>query len=176
MNVYKKKTTLKDTKAKAREEEHIPLLNIFVVIGHNYKRMILYKIPSNSVRKMTTKFYTQEILLAIKDDLLNRRLTLWQDKDSAHNSEGTKAWFKKNRVPYITSPSNSPNLSIFESYAHPLKRLFHARRSRTKKQAEERFAQVFEHDFNQDLIQNMYKYYTKRLHDCRRRGGQMTKY
>ncbi len=176
MNIYKKKTTSKDTKAKAREEEHIPLLNVFVVIGHNYKRTILYEILSNSVRKMTTKFYTQEILLAIKDDLLDRGLTLWQDKDSAHNLEDTKAWFKKNRVPYITSPSNSPNLSIFESYAHPLKRLFHARRSRTKKQVEERFAQVFEHDFNQDLVQNMFKYYTKRLHDCERRGGQMMKY
>ena len=57
MNIYKK-TTSKDIKAKARKEEHVPLLNVFVVIGYNYKRMIPYEIPSNSVGKMTTKFYT----------------------------------------------------------------------------------------------------------------------
>lgn len=176
MNVHKKTVTSKDTKAKAREEDYIPLLNVFVVIGYNYKRMIPYEIPSNSVGKMTTKFYTQEILPAIKDDLLDRGLTLWQDKDSAHNSASTKAWFKKNGVPYIISPGNSPDLSIFESYAHPLKRLFHARRSRTKAQAEERFSYIFQEDFNQEMIQNMYKYYCKRLHDCKRRKGQMTKY
>lgn len=58
INIYKKKTTLKDIKAKACKEEHVPLLNVFVVIRYNYKRMILYKILSNSVRKITTKFYT----------------------------------------------------------------------------------------------------------------------
>jgi hypothetical protein len=58
MNIYKKKVTSKDIKAKAREEEHLPLLNIFVVIRHNYKRMIPYEILSNSVSKITTKFYT----------------------------------------------------------------------------------------------------------------------
>ena len=90
MNVHKTVTS-KDTKAKAREEEHIPLLNVFIVIGYNYKRMMPYEIPSNSVGKMTTKFYTQEILPAIKDDLLDCRLTLWQDKDSVYNSASTKA-------------------------------------------------------------------------------------
>lgn len=42
-----KKVTTKDIKAKAREEEHLPLVNIFVVIGHNYKRMILYEVLGN---------------------------------------------------------------------------------------------------------------------------------
>ena len=82
--------------------------------------------PSNSVGKMTTKVYTEQILLAIKDDLLSRGLTLWQDKDFAHDSKGIKAWFKKNKVPYITFPSNSLNLLIFKSYAHLLKKLFYA--------------------------------------------------
>lgn len=122
--------------------------------------MIPYEIPGNSVGKMTTKVYTQEILPAIKDDLLSQGLTLWQDKDSAHDSNSTKAWFQKNNVPYITSPGNSPDLSIFESYAHPLKKLFHTRRSTTKKAALARFAQVFEEEIDQRMIQNMYKFYT----------------
>lgn len=176
MNIHKKKVTLKDIKAKVREDDHIPLLNVFVVIGHNYKRMIPYEIPSNSNGKITIEFYTQELLPAIKDDLLSRGLTLCQDKDSAYNSYGTKAWFKKNNIPYITLPGNSPDFSIFESYAHPLKKLFYTRRSRTKKEARTRFTKVFEEEFNQELIQNMYKYYTKRLWDCKRRNGQMTKY
>jgi hypothetical protein len=73
---------------------------------------------------MATKFHTQEILPIIKDDLLSRGLTLWQGKDSAHNSNGTKAWLGKNKVPYITSPGNSSDLSTFEPYAHLSKKLF----------------------------------------------------
>lgn len=138
--------------------------------------MIPYEVPGNSVGKMTTKVYTEEILPAIKDDLLLRGLTLWQDKDSAHDSKATKAWFKKNNVSYITSPGNSPDLSIFESYAHPLKKLFHTKRSRSKKEALARFSQIFEEEIDQKMIQNMYTYYCKRLHDCKRRNGQMTKY
>jgi hypothetical protein len=67
---------VKGYKAKAREEEYLPLLNVFVAIRHNYKRIILYEILSNLVSKITTKFYTEEILLAIKDDLLDYGLTL----------------------------------------------------------------------------------------------------
>ena len=151
-------------------------MNVFIVISHNYKKIIPYEVPGNSVGKMTTKVYTEDILPAIKDDLLNRGLTLWQDKDSAHNSSETKAWFKKNNIPYITSPSNSPDLSIFESYLHPLKMLFHTRRSRTKKEALVRFSSIFEEEMDQKMIQNMYKYYYKRLRDCKRRRGQMTAY
>jgi hypothetical protein len=57
---------------------------------------------------------------------------------------GTKAWFKKNSVLYITLPGNSPDLSIFESNAHPLKKLFYTQRSKTKKEALARFSRVFE--------------------------------
>ena len=35
---------------------------------------------------------------------------------------------------------------------------------------------LFEEEMDQNMIQNMYKYYTKRLHDCKRRNGQMAKY
>jgi hypothetical protein len=175
-NIYKKKTISKDTKAKAREEEYLLLLNIFIVIGYNYKRIILYKVPSNSVGKITTKVYTQEILLVIKDNLLSQGLTLWQDKDSVHDSSSTKAWFKKNNISYITSPGNSPDLSIFELYTYPLKKLFYTRRSRTKKEALAQFLYIFEKEFDQEIIPNIYKFYCKHLHDCKRRRGQITKY
>ena len=116
-NVHIKKVTTKDEKEKAKEDAHFETLNVFVVIGWNYKRMIPYKTP-NSNGKITTTVY-KELLDMIKDDLISRGLTLWQDRDSAHNSKGTEAWFSKNNVPYITSPGNSPDLSIWESYAHP---------------------------------------------------------
>ena len=77
MNVHLKKVTSKDTKAKAREEEALPLLNIFVIISKGYRRFIPYKVPSNKVGKISTKVYTQEILPAIKQDLLDHSLTLW---------------------------------------------------------------------------------------------------
>ena len=173
-NVHKKKVTTKDTKAKAREEEHLKLLNVFIVIGYDYMRILPYEVP-NRVGKMTTKVYTQYILPTIKNDLLDRGLTLCQDKDSAHDSSTTKAWFQKNNVSYITLPGNSPDLSIFESMAHPLKKLFHKRRT-TEKTALAQMIRVFQEEIDQQMIRNMYKYYTKRLYDCKRRGGQMTKY
>lgn len=132
--------------------------------------------PTNNVGKMSTKVYVEEILPAIRDDLLQHRLTLWQDKDSAHDSAGAKKWFKDNNIRYITSPGNSPDLSLFESYAHPLKKLFHQRRSTSKRTALARFTKIFKEEFDQEMIQNMYNFYTKRLHDLNRRDGQMTKY
>jgi hypothetical protein len=56
-NVHRKKVTSKDIKAKARETEHLKLLNVFVIIGFNYRKCILYKVP-NDVGKITIKVYT----------------------------------------------------------------------------------------------------------------------
>jgi hypothetical protein len=74
-NVHRKEITLKDIKVKAKEEDYFKLLNVFVVIGLNYKRVILYKIL-NSVGKITTTVYTRFILLTIKEDLKREDLTL----------------------------------------------------------------------------------------------------
>ena len=87
-NVHRTKTTSKDTKSKAREEEPLQLLSVFVVIGYDYRKIVPYEV-SNKVGKMTTKVYTEVILPAILDDLLNRGLNLYQDKDSAHKSNAT---------------------------------------------------------------------------------------
>jgi len=53
--------------------------------------------------------------------------------------------------------------------------LFTCKQHTTKKAALVRFAQVFEEEIDQEMIQNIYKYYTKRLHDCRRRTEVCTK-
>jgi hypothetical protein len=57
-------------------------------MGLNYKRHVWYKVPNN-VGKTTTKVYTKHILPMIKDDLLDRGLTLCQDHDLAHTSKIT---------------------------------------------------------------------------------------
>jgi hypothetical protein len=89
-NVHRKKVTSKDTKAKAREEKHLKLLNVFVVIGYNYRKIVTYEVP-NKVGKMNTKVYTEHILPQTLEDLKERGLTLCQDADSAYTSETTKA-------------------------------------------------------------------------------------
>lgn len=175
-NVHYKKITSKDTKAKAREEKHLKLLNVFVVISQCGWRKILPYEVDNEVGKMTTKVYTEVILPQIKDELKAWGLTLCQDADSAHDSKGTIAWAKNNNLPLLTLPGVSPDFSILESMAHPLKRQFHAQRCTTEKASLARFTRIFEEEMNQGTIEHMYKYYTKRLHDCRRAGGQMTKY
>jgi DDE superfamily endonuclease len=174
MNVHRKKVTSKDTKAKAREEGSIPMIHVFVVIGYNYRKMIPYKIPSNKNGKMTEKVYIDQILAEILPDL--QGITLFQDKDSAHRSRTTLAWAKRHKLSLLTSPGNAPDLSIIESMAQGLKRKFHARRCATESAAVKRFRQIFEEEMDQKTIQTHYNWYTKRLHECQRVGGQMTKY
>jgi len=69
-NIYYKKVTSKDIIAKACKEEHLKLFNIFIVIGYNYCKMVIYDIP-NKVGKITTKVYTRRILPTILEDLKN---------------------------------------------------------------------------------------------------------
>lgn len=60
-NVHYKKVSSKDVKAKARENEHLKLLHVYIVLGLGYRKIILYKV-NNEVGKMTTKVYTEEVL------------------------------------------------------------------------------------------------------------------
>ena len=173
-NVHRKKVTSKDTKAKARETEHLKLLNVFVIIGFNYRRCIPYEVP-NDVGKMTTKVYTTHILPLIKEDLQRGDLTLCQDADSAHTSKATLKYAREQGIKLLTLPGVSPDFSIAETLAHPLKRDFHAKRTTTEKAALARFQQVFK-EMDESKVQGLYKWYTKRLYDCRRAKGQMTRY
>ena len=60
--------------------------------------------------------------------------------------------------------------------ARPLKKKFHAKRYTIEAASKARFTQIFEEEMDQEMIQRIYDSYTKRLHDCRRANGQMTKY
>lgn len=105
-NVHRKAVTTKDIKAKGREESHLRLLNVFVVIGYNYRKIITYTVP-NGVGKMTTHTYTQQVLPQLLDDFHRLGLTLCQDADSAHTSNGTMKWARENNLPMITLPGVS---------------------------------------------------------------------
>ena len=109
-----------------------------MVISYDYQKIVPYEV-SNKVGKMTTNVYTEIILPAILDDLLDRGLTLYQDKYSAHKSNTTITWPKNHNLPLITAPGASPDFSMIESQAHSLKRLFHAKRCTTEKAALARF-------------------------------------
>ncbi|KAF8847121.1 hypothetical protein BDZ45DRAFT_733790 [Acephala macrosclerotiorum] len=56
VNAHRKKVTSKNTKVKAREENALKLINVFVIVGINYRRSIAYEVP-NEVGKMTSKVY-----------------------------------------------------------------------------------------------------------------------
>jgi hypothetical protein len=126
--VYRKKVFSKDIKAKIRENEHLKLLNVYVVLGRDYKRIIPYFVP-NRVSKMIIKVYTEVILPQILLDLLSKGLILCHDKDSAYDSKGTQTWIKEYSLSIITFPGVSPDFSIFESMACTLKRKFHYKRT-----------------------------------------------
>jgi hypothetical protein len=109
-NVHRKKMTAKDTKAKAREPDHLPLLNIFVVVGPDYRRFIPYDIGSPN-GKMTTKVYL-ELLKQLKPDLDG--IIFYQDKDSVYSSKAVAKWAKEEGIDLLTLPGKSPDFSIME--------------------------------------------------------------
>ena len=86
------------------------------------------------------------------------------------------AWAKQNNLSILTLPGKSPDFSIMESMAMPLKRAFHAIHSTTHKKALDRFNHIFIEEMDQNTVNGMYKWYTKRLYKCRRADGQMTRY
>jgi len=86
------------------------------------------------------------------------------------------AWAKQNNLSILTLPGKSPDFSIMESMAMPLKRAFHAVRSTTNKKALDRFNRIFMEERDQNTVNGMYKWYIKQLYECRRADGQMTRY
>jgi hypothetical protein len=174
-NVHRKKVSSKDVKAKARENEHLKLLNVYMVLGRDFRKIIPYEVP-NGIGKMTTKAYIEQILPELENDLKSKGLILCHDKDSAHDSKGTQTWIKEHDLPIITLPGVSPDFSIFESMACTLKRKFHHKRTTTQKAALARFTQIFMEELDEDIVHSQYNWYTKRLHECGRRDGQITRY
>jgi hypothetical protein len=77
--------------------EHLKLLNVFVIIGFNYRKLIPYEVP-NSIGKMTIAVYTQVILPTIREDLEREGLTLCQDADLAHTSKATLKFTKDHSI------------------------------------------------------------------------------
>jgi hypothetical protein len=110
-----------------------------------------YDVPNN-VGKMTIKVYIEVILPMIKKELQDRGLTLYQDADSAHKSQATLTWAKENDIPLITLPGVSPDLSILETMAHPLKKKFHAKWCTTQRGSLARFIRIFKHEMDQGTI------------------------
>jgi hypothetical protein len=110
--------------------------------GYKSKKIIPYKVP-NKVGKIIKEVYIEHILPLIIDDLKDQGLSLCQDADSAHTSKLATDWIKANNLPFIILPGVSPNFSILESLAHPVKRAFHAVRFALNKAALARFNQVF---------------------------------
>jgi hypothetical protein len=70
----------------------------------------------------------------------------------------------------------SPDFSIPESMAQELKKKFHAQTCTTEKAALARFKRIFENEMSYDKIRGFYDWFTKRLHECERLEGQMTRY
>lgn len=174
-NVHWKRITSKDTKAKAREEDTLKIIHLYVIIGYNYQRIIQYTVP-NKVRKMTTSCYIEQILLALLDDFCSQGLTLCYDADSAHLSSATKAWVKENNLKVLPLLGVLPNISIFESTAQSLKRRFYRIACASEAAAVRRFEKVFLKEMSQEIIQHMYDRYPRRLEALKRADRQMTKY
>ncbi len=89
--------------------ERAQMIYVFCLVDKNYRRVLPYIVP-NKVSKMTVDKYI-EIFEELGGDL--KGITLWQDKDLAHNSKKVMAYCKKKGLAVITSPSNSLLRSLY---------------------------------------------------------------
>jgi hypothetical protein len=171
MNTYRKEIPSKEVKMKVREENHLKMISVFVICGKNYRQAIIYTVP-NKVGKITAEVYT-EILKELGRDL--KGITLWQDKDLAHDSKLVLEYVKAHGISVITSPGNSLTSQLWNN-GTPSKEGLPLPRYASEKTALARFRKVFGEDTDQEKINEQFTSYTKRLHECIRLGGQMTKY
>ena len=151
-NVQLKKVTSKDKKAAAQEEGHLKLINIFVVVGYNFKKTIRYKV-SNDVGKMEQNVYIEILKQLLTDPEWQRQgLTLVQDKDSAHTAKKATKFCEKQGLSTITFPGNSLDFSILETMTRTYKKRFHARRVKLEAEGLKRFEQIFNEEVGQKKI------------------------
>jgi hypothetical protein len=172
MNIYHKEMLSKEVKKKVQEENYLKMISVFVICRKNYRQAIIYTVP-NKVGKITAEVYI-EILKELGCNL--KRITLWQEKNSAYDSKLVLEYVKAYSISVITSLGNSPDLLIMETIAYPVKKAFHSRHYTSEKTALARFRKVFGEDTDQEKISEQFTWYTKRLHEYIRLGGQMMKY
>jgi len=171
-NVQKKKVNPKTARDMEKKEDHFKQLHIFIAIGYNYKKLVPYN-AGNSNGKMSSKCYTEQILPALKDDLLREGLILCQDGDGSHTTQLVKTYTQDHGLEVLNLPHRSPDLSIFETLANPLKKEFQKERHITNRAAMSSFVRIFE-ELDQRMIQGLYNNYYDRLEECLERLGEMT--
>ena len=174
-NVYRKKGVTKKDKEKAREKKHLKLFNVFVVIGRTQKKFFLYKVD-NQVGKISLKAYTEQVLLWLLLKFNIKGITLYQDADSAHKLRESLAQAKEWDLKLLILPGLLLDLLIIESLAYLIKKKFYLKRVEEKDIVLERFIDIWENQVDQEKILEMYSWYTKRLHECIRANGQITRY
>jgi hypothetical protein len=164
---------------KARQPELDELVeqrfHFFCVVGYDFAWCIDYD-AGNSNGKMNGRTYMSRILPLLKQEILGKELILWQDRDSAHVSKKVLDWMDLNGMDYLNSPPKSPDLSIMETWVHPLRKRFTARRVETAEAGIQRFYRVWR-KLDQEKVNKTIDAYPKRLSECiHTYNGAMTKY
>lgn len=98
-----------------------------------------------------------------------------QDHDGAHASPKVLKWAEVHNLPLMTFPSTSAKLSISEIMAKQAKNDFHSNRSASIKAGIARFKKTWD-EMDHEKIRELYSWYTKRLHECKRLRGKATRY
>lgn len=76
MFIERKPQTKKDEKAVAKDDEDmLPTANAFCLVGYTYRKVVYYDAGNNN-GKMSAQCFIEQILPAIKNDLIERGLTL----------------------------------------------------------------------------------------------------
>lgn len=90
-------------------------------------------IPINNNSKIIITYFISKILSVIGLELKARSLTLMLDLDSSYYSKGTLEYYTKERIPLLLLPPGSPNISILETIANPIKKDFYSVRCNSYK-------------------------------------------
>ena len=103
---------------------------------------MFYKVD-NKIGKMNAVVYNNQCLKQVLPILKEKQLWLQEDNDKTHNSGKFVAFKRKHNIRAFQTPTGSPDLSVAESFARPMKSLYGARGHFQKEEALAAIIKVF---------------------------------
>ena len=139
----KRARTSRQVKKQQQENKEVPQQVHAWVFLHWEDREIVFYHVDNKTGKINGKCYTEQCLPAVIPLLKEKGLTLQEDGDTVHNGKVATAYKTKHGIQSFKTPAGSPDLSVAESFARPMKALYMARGHYQIEEARQHVTDVF---------------------------------
>jgi hypothetical protein len=120
---------------------------------------------------MNQRTYTEQTLPKVVAILKKEGIALQEDRNSTHHGKISNSFKKELGITSFQTPTCSPNLSVAETFARPLKSLYASRGHYQKEEAQKYLVDYF-YSIKQEDIQKWILSIPSRLKRVRDSGGE----